>query len=258
MSERRPGERLAKYLAHAGVAARRRAEIEFVATGRVTVNRAVVTDPATLVQRGDVVAVDGRILRPEPAVTYIVHKPVGVVSAALDARGRATVVGLIPDPGVRLYPVGRLDTDSEGLILVTNDGALTHALLHPRRGIPRVYAALARPRPDPASLLRLESGVALSDGLGRAEAVRLSAAPVGIAPGAGREPGDGWVHLTLREGRNRQARRMLAAVGCDVLRLVRIQFGPLRLERLAPGQARRLSAEELARVWAGCGLPARR
>jgi len=246
------GDRLAKYLAHCGVAARRRAEQAYIATGRVTVNGLVVTDPATRVSGRDQVAVDGRAIRPEATATYAVHKPAGTVSAASDGRGRPTVVDLIQGTGLRLYPVGRLDTDSEGLILVTNDGELTQALLHPRRGVPREYAALVRPRPDPGMLVRLESGVALSDGPARAADVRvLTRGPEAVGPGAAGT----WMSLTLREGRNREARRMLAAVGLDALRLVRVRFGGLRLGRLAPGQFRRLSPEEIGalRLDAGRG-----
>jgi 23S rRNA pseudouridine2605 synthase len=245
----RPGDgvRLAKFLAHAGVAARRRAERDFIAAGRVSVNGQVVTDPAVRVRATDTVAVDGRPVRPEPPVTFALYKPVGVVSTARDWRGRPTVVDLVRDAGVRLYPVGRLDTDSEGLILLTNDGALTYALLHPRHRVPRTYAALVRPRPGAAELRQLEAGVMLSDGFARAEAVRhLPGRPREVAA-AGPEPEDGaWLSFVLREGRNREARRLCAAVGLDVLRLVRVRFGPLGLDGLAPGQARRLTADEVA------------
>lgn len=240
------GVRLAKFLAHAGVAARRRAETDFIAAGRVAINGVVSTHPAVRVRPSDVVTLDGRVLAPESRAVYAVHKPAGVVSAASDARGRRTAVDLVSDPGRRLYPVGRLDTDSEGLLLVTNDGALTQALLHPRRGLAREYAALVRPRPDPGQLLRVERGVALSDGPARAEDVRpLAAAPRALRPGAVGEADTGWIALTLREGRNREARRLLAAVGLDTLRLVRLRFGPLRLGSLAPGEARRLLDPEV-------------
>ena len=250
------GDRLAKYLAHAGVAARRRAETEFIATGRVTIGGVVVTDPATRVLPGDTVAVDGRPVRPEAPVVYAVHKPVGVISAALDRRGRQTVVDLVTDAEVRLYPVGRLDTDSEGLLLLTNDGALTHALLHPRHGVGRTYAALVRPRPEPGILLRLEQGVSLSDGPARAADVHMLArAPAGVRVGEGpSSAGAVWVSMVLREGRNREARRLCAAVGLDVLRLVRVRFGHLQLGRLAPGEVRRLAPQDVARLWADTGV----
>lgn len=252
----RPGDRLAKYLAHAGIAARRRAEVEFIAAGRVTVGGLVVTDPASKVLPGDRVAVDGRPVRPEAPVVYVLHKPAGVVSAALDRRGRQTVVDLLPDAGVRLYPVGRLDTDSEGLLLLTNDGALTHALLHPRHRVPRTYAALVRPRPAPETLLRLEQGLSLSDGPARAEEVGLLAhPPAGVRAGEGPPAGGAvWVSMVLREGRNREARRLCAAVGLDVVRLVRVRFGHLELGRLQPGEARRLGPQIVARLWEDSGM----
>lgn len=248
------GVRIQKYLAHAGVAARRRAETEYIGAGRVTVNGEVVTDPATRVRPGQVVRVDGRVVRPEAPVVLLLHKPVGVVSAAADRRGRPTAVDLVPDAGVRLYPVGRLDTDSEGLLLLTNDGALTQALLHPRHRVPRIYCALVRPRPDPGLLLRLEEGVALSDGRARAEDVRtLSRPPRGIAPAS--MPQDAvWITLALREGRNREARRMCAAVGLEVLRLVRTRFGALHLGELPVGESRPLRPAEVEALWRDAGM----
>jgi len=248
------GTRIQKYLAHAGVAARRRAETEFIAAGRVTVDGHPVTDPGTRVRAGQVVRVDGRVVRPEAPLVLLVNKPVGVVSAAVDRRGRRTAVDLVADAGVRLYPVGRLDTDSEGLLLLTNDGAMTYALLHPRHRVPRVYCALVRPRPEPAALVRLEAGVSLSDGPARAEDVHsLSRTPRGVVPGPG-APDAGWISMALREGRNREARRMCAAVGLEVLRLVRTRFGGLHLTGLAPGEARRLSDAEIAGLWRDAGM----
>ncbi len=247
------GTRLQKYLAHAGVAARRRAEEDYIRAGRVTVDGVVVTDPAVRVLAGQRVRVDGRVVMPEKPVVVLLHKPVGVVSAALDHRGRPTAVDLVARGDVRLYPVGRLDTDSEGLLLLTNDGALTHMLLHPRQRVPRVYSALVRPRPDESLLLRLERGVALSDGAARAEDVRLLGhGPRGIASGPGAADG-AWISLVLREGRNREARRMCAALGLEVLRLVRVRFGSLRLEGLAPGAWRALTAMEIAGLWRDAG-----
>lgn len=245
---RRPvaGTRLQKYLAHAGVAARRRAEAEYIAAGRVTVNGQVVRDPAVRVRPGDDVRVDGRPVEPESTVTLLVYKPVSVLSAASDGRGRPTVVDLVPSHLGRLYPVGRLDTDSEGLLLVTNDGALTQALLHPRRGLPRTYAALVQPAPSETQLQELAAGVSLSDGWARAHQVKgLQGPPTGVALQPQRA-GTGWVSLVLHEGRNREARRLCAAVGLDVLRLVRTAFGPLVLTGLTPGAWRHLRDDEIA------------
>jgi 23S rRNA pseudouridine2605 synthase len=245
--------RLAKYLAHAGVASRRSAE-ELVKAGRVTVGEEVVTDPARDVQQDSRVAVDGRPLREfEPRVLYVVNKPVGVVSTARDTHGRPTVVELVPAPRlpavrpergvpfrVRLYPVGRLDADSSGLILLTNDGELADRLTHPRFEVPKTYRARVGGGPvGDDALSRLRRGVQLKDGL-------TAPAQVRRAGGDGRSRST--IELTIHEGRNRQVRRMCEEVGHPVLALERIAFGPLRLGDLAPGAHRRLSDEELQRL----------
>ena len=227
--------RLAKYLAHAGVASRRAAE-EIIAAGRVSVAGAVVRDPACDVGEDATVALDGRPLGGrEPRVAYAVHKPLGVVSTARDSHGRPTVVELVPDAGVRLYPVGRLDADSSGLIVLTNDGALAQRLTHPSFEVPRTYRVSVGGPPLGARALRsLREGVTLEDGR--------------TAPAQARRLGPHELELTLREGRNRQVRRMCAALGHPVGALQRTAFGPLRLGRLRPGASRRLSAAELQRL----------
>jgi 23S rRNA pseudouridine2605 synthase len=227
--------RLAKYLAHAGVASRRAAEA-LVAAGRVSVEGRTVTDPATEVDEHGRVSVDGEPLSgPEPRVCYAVHKPVGVVSTARDTHGRPTVSGLLPDRGMRLYPVGRLDADSSGLILLTNDGALANRLTHPRFQVRKTYRAKLGGGPISAAALRtLREGVELEDG---------RTAPAGV-----RRVGASEIELTIHEGRNRQVRRMCAAVGHPVRSLKRVGFGPLRLGRLAPGGHRRLTEAELRRL----------
>ncbi len=242
------GERLARYLARSGVASRRRAEDRFIAAGRVTLDGRTVTDPATTVRPGAEVRVDGRRVHPEEVVTLALHKPAGVLCTVRDPRGRLTVLDLVADPPARLYPVGRLDYDSEGLLLLSNDGPLAAALLHPRHAVPRRYALLVTPRPDNGQLVQLCRGVRLSDGVGRAVATRwLPGPPRGIAQGPrGRAGGEAWVEMVLSEGRNRQARRMCAALGLDVQRLVRVAIGPLQLGGLAPGACRRLCREEEA------------
>jgi len=224
--------RLAKYLAHAGVSSRRAAQ-EIIAAGRVRVAGEVVRDPAFAVGEDASVQLDGRPLGgPEPRVAYAVHKPLGVVSTARDTHGRATVVELVPDPGARLYPVGRLDADSSGLIVLTNDGALAQRLTHPSFEVPRTYrVSVAGPPLQARALRALREGVALEDGL--------------TAPARARRLGPHELELTLREGRNRQVRRMCAAVGHPVSALQRTAFGLLRLGRLRPGASRRLSAAEL-------------
>ncbi len=225
--------RLAKFLAHAGVASRRAAE-RLVADGRVRVGGRPVTDPARDVDEGSDVRVDGRAVAIEPREVHALNKPEGVVSTVEDTHGRPTVVGLVPSQR-RLYPVGRLDADTTGLILLTNDGELADLLTHPRYGVEKTYRA----RVDPPvvserSLRALRDGVALEDGRSSPAKARL------VAPGL--------VELTIREGRKRQVRRMCEAVGHDVRALQRTAFGPLGLERLPPGESRRLSAAEVERL----------
>lgn len=224
--------RLAKHLAHAGVASRRAAE-ELISAGRVTVEGEVVTDPARDVAGGERIAVDGHALEgAEPRVVYAVNKPLGVVCTARDPQGRPAVVELVPTPGLRLYPVGRLDADSSGLILLTNDGELANRLTHPRYRVPKTYRARVGGGPVKARALRLlRDGVDLEDGRTAPARARL------IEPGV--------IELTIREGRNRQVRRMCETVGHPVRALERIALGTLRLGDLAPGGHRRLSDAEI-------------
>ena len=226
--------RLAKYLAHAGVASRRASE-RLIAEGRVSVGGEVVTDPARDVDEASGVAVDGTaIARTEETVVYVLHKPAGVVSTARDTHGRPTVVELIRSTK-RLYPVGRLDADSTGLILLTNDGELANRLTHPRYGVPRTYrATVARPPVRRPALQALREGVRLEDGPTQPARVRT------LAPAV--------VEITIREGRKRQVRRMLDAVGHPVRSLQRVAFGPLRLGDLAEGRYRRLRAAEIEQL----------
>jgi 23S rRNA pseudouridine2605 synthase len=230
--------RLAKYLAHSGVASRRAAE-RLVAAGRVTVEGAVVTDPARDVGEGDAVAVDGAAAAPEGLEVHALNKPAGVVSTAIDTHGRTTVVALIPSER-RLYPVGRLDADSTGLILLTNDGELANRLTHPRYEVPKTYLVTVEPRRVPERKLReLREGVELEDGRTSPAGVRM------------REPG--VLEVTIHEGRKRQVRRMCEAVGHHVTALERVAFGPLRLGHLKPGAHRRLSAAEVERLKKSAG-----
>ena len=223
--------RLAKYLAHAGVASRRTAE-SLIRAGRITVDGAPVTDPARDVGGREVVAVDGRrIPGAEERVVYAVHKPPGVVSTARDTHGRATVVDLVEDPR-RLYPVGRLDADASGLILLTNDGELANRLTHPRFEVPRSYrATVAEPPIREDAVRALRDGVELEDG---------RTAPAGV-----RRLAPDRLELTIHEGRNRQVKRMCAAVGHPVVALHRVGFGPLGLGELRPGEHRRLDDREI-------------
>lgn len=227
--------RLVKYLAHAGVASRRAAET-LIAAGRVSVDDQIVTDAARDVSESARVAVDGRpVGGAERRVTYALNKPVGVLSTAQDERGRATVLGLVPAQGLRLYPVGRLDADSSGLILLTNDGELANRLTHPSFEVPKTYRATLH-------------GGALGERALRAlrEGVRLDDGPT--APALVRRTGEREIELTIHEGRNRQVRRMCEAVGHPVAELRRVRFGPLALDGLREGEHRLLSDEELQRL----------
>jgi 23S rRNA pseudouridine2605 synthase len=225
--------RLAKYLAHAGVASRRAAE-RLIADGRVTVDGTAVTDPARDVDASRAVAFDGRPVRAETHEVYALNKPAGVVSTAHDTHGRATVVDLIGSDR-RLYPVGRLDADTTGLILLTNDGALAHRLTHPSFEVPRTYRARVRHPPLKEAELRvLREGIELEDGMTAPAQVRKLAAD--------------RLELTIHEGRKHQVKRMCAAIGHPVRELERIAFGPLRLGGLEPGEHRRLTPAEVERL----------
>jgi 23S rRNA pseudouridine2605 synthase len=225
--------RLAKFLATAGVASRRAAE-EIVRAQRVTVNGDTVTDPARNVTDADAITVDGAPVATEAKrAVYAVNKPAGVVSTASDPQRRRTVVSLVPS-AVRLYPVGRLDIDTTGLILLTNDGDLAHRLTHPSFEVPRTYrVVVSRPPIRDRDIRALRNGVELEDGR--------------TAPARVRRLGDRGeiLELTIHEGRKRQVKRMCEAVGQRVRSLERIAFGPLTLGRLAPGQHRRLSEAEV-------------
>ena len=224
--------RLAKYLAHAGVASRRAAET-VIAAGRVSVDGEIVLDPARAVDEHNRVIVDGRALDGlEARVLYALNKPLGVVSTARDPHGRPTVLELVPAEGLRLYPVGRLDADSSGLILLTNDGELANRLTHPRFEVEKTYRATLGGAPVGDGVLRaLRRGVKLEDGP--------------TAPARVRRIGMGLIEITIHEGRTRQVRRMCEAAGRPVLALERVAFGPLRLGGLAAGEQRRLTEREI-------------
>lgn len=228
--------RLQAFMARAGVASRRASE-ELISAGRVTVNGS----PAELGQKvdpgGDTVRVDGRIVSTRRSEWIAVFKPRGYVTTREDPRGRRTVYDLLPDDLRHLFHVGRLDRDSTGLLLLTNEGDTANRLLHPRYGMTKEYRADVEGKPTAATLRELVEGVRLEDGTARA----VSAEPQG-------EVDDGIYRLILvmEEGRNREVRRMLEAVGHPVRRLMRLSFGPIALAGLRPGKWRRLSAGEIA------------
>ena len=221
-----------KFLAHAGVASRRKAE-EIIGKGVVTVGGEVVTDPARDVGEGDDVRVNGAPVVAEAREVWAVNKPAGVVSTAREPGERPAVVELVRTEA-RLYPVGRLDVDTTGLLLLTNDGELANRLTHPRYEVPKTYRVRLRGAIADRDLERLRGGVELDDG---------STAPAQVKRLGGRE-----VEITLREGRNRQVRRMVEAVGNEVGALRRISFGPLTLGDLSEGQARQLSDSEISEL----------
>jgi 23S rRNA pseudouridine2605 synthase len=225
--------RLAKYLARAGVASRRSAE-ELIAAGQVRVGGEVVTDPARDVGESSEVEVDGRRIAAEPREVWAVNKPRGVVSTAREPGRRPAVTELV-DSRRRLYPVGRLDADSTGLILLTNDGELANRLTHPRYRVPKTYLVRLALTPSERDLDRLRSGVRLDDGK--------------TTPAEVEWLGERKLEITIREGRKRQVRRMAEAIGNKVEALTRIRIGSLELGDLRRGEARRLDRREVAMLW---------
>jgi 23S rRNA pseudouridine2605 synthase len=225
--------RLAKYLAHSGVASRRKAET-IIAAGRVRVHGQIVTDPAHGVEIGDEIRVDGHPVVPEGREVWMVNKPVDVISTADEPGKRTAVVDLVNSPA-RLYPVGRLDADSTGLMLLSNDGELANRLTHPRYGVTKTYRVKTRNEIPDRDLENLRDGVVLEDGRTSRATVRRLATDV--------------FDITIGEGRNRQVRRMVEAVGNQVSELQRISFGSLRLGKLGNGKARLLDEPEVARLW---------
>jgi len=233
-------ERVHKILARAGVASRRRCE-EQIAEGRVEVNGVVVELGAQLDVSRDIVTIDGAFVPLAPdAVYYVLNKPAGYVTTAHDPEGRPTVVDLVP-PEPRVFPVGRLDLDTEGLLLLTNDGELTHRLTHPSFGIEKEYLAEVEGTPSRGALRRLREGVELDDGPTAPAKVAL------VHPNL--------LRLAIHEGRNRQVRRMCAAVGHPVVRLVRVRIASLVTGSLAPGQWRQLDGDEVRALAAAAAAP---
>jgi 23S rRNA pseudouridine2605 synthase len=238
VAERPEGERLQKVLSRAGLGSRRVCE-DLVAEGRVTVNGEVAQLGRRVDPEHDAVALDGvPVVVRDDLVYYLLNKPTGYVSTASDPEGRATVVDLVPETP-RVYPVGRLDYDTEGLLLLTNDGELTHLLTHPRFGVVKVYLAEVEGDPSPAAVRALREGVELDDGV-------TAPARVNVVQ---RQGATSAVELGIHEGRNRQVRRMCEAVGHPVVRLVRTRIGPLRDGSLKPGTWRALSPAEVRRLY---------
>lgn len=226
--------RLNRFLARAGIASRRHAD-ETISAGRVRINGSVVSRLGTLVRDGDVVEVDGVAVQQPLARTYLLlNKPLGVVTTMHDPEGRRSIAEFVAErPGV--FPVGRLDYDTGGVLVLTDDGELAHRLMHPRYGFEKTYRVEVRGVISAADLSKLRDGIPLSDGPAAAANVRLLSA----------RRDRSLVDLTIHEGRNRQVRRMFEALGHQVLDLTRIRFGPLHLGSLAPGRTRELTPNEI-------------
>ncbi len=230
------GERLQKYMARAGVASRRKCE-ELILAGRVTVNGQTVKELGVRIHSGDIVVCDGRTVTPEPLEYYLVNKPAGVISAVSDGRGRPTVTGLVPSRQ-RLFPIGRLDRDTTGLLILTNDGRLAHQLMHPRFEVDKVYRVEVKGKVTAADLKRLRTGIRLDDGVTTPAAARLvSAGDAGSI-----------IELTIHEGRKRQVRRMMEALGHPVTRLHRCRYATLTDTGLRVGDYRALDRDEVAEL----------
>lgn len=232
-------ERLQKYMARHGIASRRKCE-ELIGAGAVKVNGKVVTVPGTTVNpERDKVTVHGKLLKQTPKMVYVMlNKPRGYISSISDPRGRKTVMDLLRNVEERVYPVGRLDYDSEGLLLLTNDGDLTMALTHPARKVNKTYRVRVKGIPPTASLAKMSSGLMLEDGpTAPAEVEYLESLN-----------GNALLEITIHEGRNRQVRRMCEVIGHPALRLKRVSIGDLKLGVLKSGQYRHLTRQEVARL----------
>ena len=233
MSSEESRERLQKVLARAGIASRRASE-EMIQAGRVTINGQIAA-LGDKVADSDRIELDGiPVLRDPNLVHYLLHKPRDVVSTASDTQNRQTVVDLVPST-IRVYPVGRLDADSEGLIILTNDGDLTHRLTHPSFGVPKEYLVHVEGIPQRSALRSLREGIQLEDGM--------------TAPAQVSMPDQRLLKITIHEGRNRQVRRMCAAIGHPVVRLVRVRIGPITDSSLTAGSWRELTNEEVRSLY---------
>lgn len=242
-------ERLQKILAHAGVASRRAAE-GLITGGKVRVNGKVVSElGATADARRDRIEVDGKRIVAEKPIYLVLHKPRGVVSTLKDPEGRPSLADMVKNVGARVYPIGRLDFHTSGALLLTNDGELTDALLHPRRDVPKIYVAKVRGMVSIEDLDALRNGVVLDDGQ------KTKPADVFVLR---EEDRNTWLQITLYEGRNRQIHRMGEAIGHPVLRLARMSFAGVSSEGLRPGQSRELSGDELEKLKKNYVTPYRR
>jgi 23S rRNA pseudouridine2605 synthase len=232
-------ERLQKVIAQAGIASRRKAE-ELIQQGRVKVNGKVVTELGTKVSRNDQIEVEGIKIEKEEPVYFLLYKPTGVISSVKDDKGRKVVTDFFPEIEQRIFPIGRLDYDTSGVLLMTNDGEFANLLMHPKHEIEKVYVAKVKGTLDGAKIRMLEKGVMLEDGKTAPAKVKLL--------GGDRRKETALVQITIHEGRNRQVRRMFEAVGCKVMKLKRERYAFLGLGSLRPGDARALSPHEVKQL----------
>ncbi len=232
-------ERLQKVLAQAGVASRRKSET-LIVDGKVKVNGVVVTELGTKVSNSDRVEVEGIQLVKEKYVYYLLYKPRSVISTVHDDKGRKTVLDLFPLVDERVFPVGRLDYDTSGIILMTNDGDFSYLMTHPKFGIKKKYVAKVKGIPDRESLRKLERGIDLDDGKTAPAHVKMQTVD--------KKGGTALIEITIHEGRNRQVRRMFDAIGCPVLKLRRESFGTLTTHGLNAGEARELTKHEVKQL----------
>ncbi len=227
-------EKLQKVLAAAGIASRRKCE-EYIIAGRVSVNGNIATTGSRVNAQSDIICIDGQRIPVDPSLTYyLLNKERGIISSASDPYGRPTVVSCVPS-NIRLFPVGRLDVDSEGLILLTNDGFLTHRLTHPSYGIEKEYLVQVEGTLSRTDSTKLKNGIELEDGTAYAIHVRI------FSPNS--------MTITVTEGRNRLVRRMCEAIGHPVTRLIRIRIGPLADRSLSPGHSRLLTGKEILALY---------
>ena len=231
--------RINKYIAHAGVASRRKAE-ELIKQGLVTVNGQVVRELATIIKTGDQVEVEGTPIYNEEKVYYLLNKPRGVISSVSDDKGRTTVVDLLSQVPERIYPVGRLDWDTSGVLILTNDGDFTDEMIHPRNEIDKVYVARVKGIANKENLRPLTLGMTI-------EGKKVSPARYEIMK-QDKAKNSSLVSLTIHEGQNHQVKKMFAAVGLPVQKLSRVQYGPLSLDGLVPGRYRRLTKKEVSQL----------
>jgi len=232
-------ERLQKVLAHAGVASRRKAE-QLILDGKVKVNGKVVKELGTKVSSSDTVEVEGVKLEKEQKVYYLLYKPRGIISAVVDDKGRKTVADLFPHVEERLFPVGRLDYETSGLLLMTNDGEFSYLMTHPKYKIDKTYIARVKGIPTREQLKQLSRGIELEDGMTAPARVKLQHAD--------RKTGKAIIEITIHEGRNRQVRRMFDAIGCPVQKLRRERFAFLTLHSLNAGESRELTPHEVKQL----------